>query len=89
MPAWANATVALAFSPEPSSFKTSPTPKRWCSILHPSRREEEEDDAGLGEDDDDAADAGFNDEENDAADAGFNDEENEAADAVGFGFGDV
>ena len=63
-------------------------PKRWCSILHPSRREEGED-AGFNDEDDDAADAGFNDEENDAADAGFNDEENEAADAVGFGFGDV
>ena len=62
-------------------------PKRWCSILHPSRREEE--DADFNDEEDDAADAGFNDEEDDAADAGFNDEEDDADDAVGFGFGDV
>ena len=64
-------------------------PKRWCSILHPSRRDEEDDEentAGFG-DAADATDAGFNDE--DAADAGFNDEEDDAADADGFGFGDV
>ena len=63
-------------------------PKRWCSILHPSRRDEENT-AGFG-DAADATDAGFNDE--DAADAGFNDEEDDAddaADADGFGFGDV
>lgn len=28
VPAWANATVALAFSPVPSIFNTSPMPKR-------------------------------------------------------------
>ena len=56
-----------------------------ASILHLCRNAdalscilpEEDEDAGFGKDDDDAADAGFNDEENDADDA------------VGFGFGDV
>ena len=59
-------------------------PKRWCSILHPSRREEEDEDAGFSKEE--ATDEGFGDAA-DTTDAGFNDED--AADADGFGFGDV
>ena len=36
VPAMENSTVVFVFSPEPSTFNTTPTPTRKCSTLSPT-----------------------------------------------------
>ena len=44
-PVASKSTVALAFSPTPSTFTTTPRPKRWCSTTLPGCKPADPDEA--------------------------------------------